>query len=328
MADRVPIVILAGSDRHAAVLPPSGKGLHPLTGYKGLDVRIDGRPIVSLIAERLAACPELGPIYLAGPGEAFGGVVEGVIPVDSDGSFGDNIWKAIERLRQDHPGKPMGFTVCDILPEPETLREMLEGFRRSRPCDLWFPLVRAPTESASLGESSWKPRYRLVPTPGEEAVEVLPGHLAIVDPAALRLDLAHRIVQIGYRTRNRKIGERRAAMARELLGELIGRDLASVASLRAPALTWSVAWTGWRAGSKLRNGTLPVAELEDALRRMFVHRGHRKRYPERRVRTPIVDALSLALDIDTEEEARQAGGEIRRSPTRARTGRPAPPPGP
>ena len=35
-----------------------------------------------------------------------------------------------------------------------------------------------------------------------------------------------------------------------------------------------------------------------------------RRHPERHVRLPIVEGLSLALDIDTVEEARAAGGDV------------------
>src|SRR5262245_60311428 len=40
---RLPLIILAGSDREAAVLPPSGRGKHSLIGHKAIDVQIHGR---------------------------------------------------------------------------------------------------------------------------------------------------------------------------------------------------------------------------------------------------------------------------------------------
>ena len=48
---------------------------------------------------------------------------------------------------------------------------------------------------------------------------------------------------------------------------------------------------------------LEVAEL-------FVKSRYLRRNPGRRVTCPIVEGLSLALDIDTEEEARQFGGDV------------------
>ena len=50
--------------------------------------------------------------------------------------------------------------------------------------------------------------------------------------------------------------------------------------------------------------------LERAVRRVVVSYGHRRRYPRRMVRLPILPGvLSLARDIDTEEEARAIGAE-------------------
>ena len=43
------------------------------------------------------------------------------------------------------------------------------------------------------------------------------------------------------------------------------------------------------------------------MRRVFVLRSHRQRHPERRVRMPLLRALSIARDIDTVEEARALG---------------------
>ena len=77
-----------------------------------------------------------------------------------------------------------------------------------------------------------------------------------------------------------------------------------------PNFAWSVLSAGLMAATKLRAGTLTRAELEDALRRVFVTWRWRRDHPESRVRTPLVESLGLALDIDTVEEARQHGGRI------------------
>ena len=44
------------------------------------------------------------------------------------------------------------------------------------------------------------------------------------------------------------------------------------------------------------------------MRRIFVRDRHRRRHPERRIFVPLVEGLSLALDVDTVEEAREIGG--------------------
>ena len=51
------------------------------------------------------------------------------------------------------------------------------------------------------------------------------------------------------------------------------------------------------------------AQLEEAIRRIFVTGKHRKQYPERQALLPLVEGRALALDIDTVEEARAMGGD-------------------
>ena len=78
-----------------------------------------------------------------------------------------------------------------------------------------------------------------------------------------------------------------------------------------PNLTWSVLRAGIPAGAALRDGTITRQQLESAMRRIFVCNRHRRRHPDRRILTPLIEGLSLALDVDTEEEAREIGGESR-----------------
>jgi hypothetical protein len=186
----------------------------------------------------------------------------------------------------------------------------MERHREDCPCDLWFPMVRRPEDRARLGASAWKPTYRIVPEEGRPAVAVLPGHLVVADPQALRLEFLYRLFQLGYRTRNRSIEHRRSTMVRGLLAELLLQDLLNLGRLKPPTLTWTVLGAALPAARALARGTITRARLEDALRRLFVRRRHRRRYPDRRVVLPFVDELTLALDIDTEEEARDHGGEL------------------
>jgi hypothetical protein len=308
----VPVVVLAGSDRQAPVLPPAARGEHPLGGYKGIDVRIGDRPLAALVVERVARVRGLGPVYLVGPARAFEDLAgAGARLIDSDGTLGDNIRAAVRGVAAGQGAGSIAFITCDVLPEVAGLEALVADYRRGAPYDLWFPLVRAPEDSRKLGVSAWKPSYRIALRHGERATPVLPGHFAIADPAALRLDFLYRLFDLGYRTRNRPIEARRRVMVRGVLAGLLVQDLLHLGRLRAPTLTWSVLVTGIAAARGLRAGTISQAELEEALRRIFVTSRHRRRHPGRRVALPVVDALPLALDIDTEEEARALGGALR-----------------
>ena len=306
----LPIVILAGSDRRAAVLPDDGRDRHPLFGYKAVDVRIGDKTLVETVIERLEACGRFRPIYVAGPRKVFGAVLSRAKLIEADGTLGQNIRTSLEALRREHPKTPIGFITCDVLPDVDTLHTVLADYDRRAPCDLWFPMIHAPEDPGKLGASSWKPAYRIVPRQGQPAVGVLPGHLAIADPEALRREFVYRLIQLGYRTRNRPIDYRRGVMVRGIVLELIYQDLRHLVTLRAPTLTWTVLSRGIADARRLRDGTITHERVERSVRKIFMTSKHRRRHPDRRVRLPIVEGLSLALDIDTEEEARAAGGDI------------------
>lgn len=306
----IPIVILAGSDRRPAELPERGRDKHPLAGFKSLAVRIGDRTLIEHAVERLRSSRWFDPVLVAGPAAVYEGKSGGAAIVDTDGTLGDNVRAGVEAVRAAHPGSVVGFTVCDILPDPSLLDRLMREYQATAPSDLWFPMVRAPASREQLGASAWKPAYGVIPAPGEAAVRVLPGHLVIGDTQALRLPLLYRLLDLGYRTRNRSIGERRGVMIRGVLGDMLLQDLLHVLRLRAPSLTWSVLRATIPAAELLRRGSITREHMEDTLRKLFVRARWRRAHPERRVVLPIVEALFLARDIDTVEEASELGGEV------------------
>jgi hypothetical protein len=269
------MVILAGSDRRPAELPERGRDKHPLAGFKSLAVRIGDRTLIEHAVERLRSSRWFDPVLVAGPAAVYEGKSGGAAIVDTDGTLGDNVRAGVAAVRAAHPGSVVGFTVCDILPDPALLDRLMREYQATAPSDLWFPMVRAPASREQLGASAWKPAYGVIPAPGEAAVRVLPGHLVIGDTQALRLPLLYRLLDLGYRTRNRSV-------------------------LRATI----------PAAELLRRGSITREHMEDTLRKLFVRARWRRAHPERRVVLPIVEALFLARDIDTVEEASELGGEV------------------
>jgi hypothetical protein len=301
----IPLVILGGSDRRPAALPPQGRDLHPLSGCKALDIRFGGRCLIEHLVDRLRSTGAFAPIWVAGPAASYQRSGAQVDVIDTDLDFGGNIRAGLETVMRKCPGLEIGFSTCDILPDRADLDAVLADYWNGDPSDLWFPLIL--TEEESLGASAWKPRYRIVPAAGEPAVVVLPGHLAIVDPNALNRSMLYRLLDLGYRTRNRPIRYRRSYMLRHVLWTLVRQDLVQLLALRLPTVTWDAVRGGLRSAAGLRRGTLTLAELEEDMRRVFVRRSHRRRYPERRIRMPLLRAMSMARDIDTVEEARALG---------------------
>jgi hypothetical protein len=281
-------------------------GFHPLSGCKALDVRIGGRPLIEHLVDRLRATGVFDPIWVAGPATAYRRLASSLEVIDTDLDFGGNIRASLETVMRACPGRDVGFTTCDILPDAADLEMLLQDFWNGEPADVWFPLILTGRDEA-LGASDWKPRYRIVPAPGQPASVVLPGHLTIVDPSALNLSMLYRLFDLGYRTRNRPIRYRRSYMLRHVLWTLLRQDFIQLLALRLPTVTWDAMRGGLRSAAGLYRGTLTLAELEEDMRRVFVLRSHRLRHPERRVRMPLLRALSIARDIDTVEEARALG---------------------
>ncbi len=300
--NKIPIIILAGSDGRPSQLPEGVDEVHSLAGLKGADLKINGVPLVKHVVERIRASDSFGPVYVAGPARVYRSICPDVDLVDTHADFGTNIDRSLRTVQARHPGEPVAFITCDILPEAETLDAMADDFRRAGPCDLWFPLVRVPTDPKKLGASVWKPRYRVRPARGRQAVEVLGGHLVIVDPPALRLDFLRRLFSHVYATRNRNLAYRRSVVLLRMIGSLLLEDCRRLLTLRLPDITWVTVRAGVGGVSRLGRGRITLAQLEQVLSDLLIRRD-RTRKTGCRVRVPLVDPLSLALDIDTEEEA-------------------------
>ena len=332
-----PLVLLAGSDARPARLTEAGRDYRALTGYKAARLEVGGRPLVRCILDRLAESGRFSDLYVAGPSRVYAGLVSGARLVDCDERLEGNLRSAFEAVREDHPHGPIAFLASDILPGVETIRTVMDGYADEAPCDVFFPLVEVPEDASALGPSEWKPRYVLRPDAGSMPRTILPGHLVIVDPDALRIGLVYRLLALSYRTRNRPIGGRGFAMLRGVLMHAIREDLRQLITLGLPDLTAALIADGATVMMGLRSGNMVRERLERAVRRVVVSSGHRRRYPRRCVRLPFfAGALSLARDIDTEEEAREIGAEWHQGlhpapggrPSRRRRGKGAPAFGP
>lgn len=304
----VPVTILGGSDLRAGTLPASGGGLHPLAAYKGEAVIVEGRPLVAWLVERLQAAHGFGPVTIAGPARIYAPLGLAARVLDTDGSVGTNLRVALEAHQAADAG-PLAVLACDVLPSVAELDELRARYEQEAPCALWFPFVRVPADPRTLGAFAWKPEYDLG-LPSGERVRILPGHLGILEPGALRLPLLYRLVDGAYRTRNHSVAYRRAVLLRTVLFSLLGQDLKRLARLKAPSRTLTTVTSGLRLARELRAGRLRLAELERLVGRIFLREHLAGSARERGIRYPLVEMISLAEDIDTEEEARAVHGEV------------------
>jgi hypothetical protein len=207
-------------------------------------------------------------------------------------------------------GGPLAVLACDVLPSTAELDELRAGYERAAPCALWFPFVRVPDDPGKLGAFAWKPVYR-VGTPTGAVVRILPGHLGIFEPTALRLPLLYKLFDAAYRTRNHSVPQRRAVMLRTVLFSLLGQDLKRLARLRLPDRTLTIVGSGLKLARELRRGHIGLQELERLIGRIFLREQPSRVAAGAGILFPILDMISLAEDIDTEEEARAVQGEVR-----------------
>lgn len=311
----IPLVILAGSDAEPPILP-DGADKHPIAGKKGMEVQVEGRPLIDHVLDRMLSSGHFSAAYVAGPREVYGERRGRAEVIDTDGNLGENLRTAVETLVERHPGGSIAITTYDIIPDPLELTELMADYQRHAPSDFWYPLVVARDEE--LGESAWKPKYRLKASPDEPARAVLPGHLIIVDPAALRLELVYRAFDLLYRSRNRPVIYRLVFMLTRLFGWFIAEDVRALLRLHPPVMAGPITYQGVRLALRLRRGVMTTEELAERTRAILVRWNHRKRHPSRRGRIPLVHAVSFAKDIDTLEEAEEQQRLFRRRKARSR----------
>lgn len=316
MSDKqtMPLIVLAGRTPGSSRLPDGVTDRHVLSGCKGAELTIAGRPLVTHVIERMRAAKAFDPVILAGPASAYSTMDLDARLLDTDESFGVNIRNAVEQIHAEYPDKPVAFITCDVLPEKEELQLALEDYHLGRETDLWFPLIRYANDGA-LGSSDWKPKYSVTPDSQGEPVSILPGHLVIVRPAAIRRRFLYRLMNVTYNTRNRPVLYRTWVLFSRLAGAMTREDFAALMEGHIPRLWFRALRDGIFAGVSLSRGGTAVSELERVADNLLIWPHCRDEWPERGVRAPLLDALSLARDIDTREEASEfdrkmtSGGE-------------------
>ena len=306
----IPLIILAGSDPEPAALPEAGANLHPLKGAKGMDLRIGGRPIIDLLLDRVQESGCFEPVFIAGPARVYGESRNGAQVIDTNSTFGGNIEASVTAVAPLSPDGNVAVTTCDILPEGDELRRLMDDYYDHEPLDFWAPMILAPERPTEMGASAWKPKYQIQPTPDSEPATLLPGHLVIADTNAVRLPLVYRTFDLAYRSRNRGVLYRLWLIVTHIFFGLVVQDFRHLLGFRLPDLTVTVISNGVMLALHLQEGVITSDEMAERLRRIFVSFKHRRKFPNRKGRLPLMHALSMAKDIDTEEEAKEIAREL------------------
>lgn len=297
----IPVVILGGSDRKPAHLPASGAKLHPLVEYKGAALQVRGRPLIAHLVQRLNAAEAFGPVTITGPARVYGSLGLEAKVLDSDGSVATNLRASIEHCAP--ADGPMAVLACDVLPTAGEFTDLRRQYEVASH-NVWLPFVRKPDDPTRLGVFAWKPTYPVIPASNGEPVDILPGHLCIFEPRSLRLPLLYRLMDAAYRTRNRRIGTKLAGLLSTALLGLLAIDARRLTRLRAPDRTVTTVASGLRLVRGLRASRLHIEELQHIVEQILLRERVWDGPPEECVSFPVVNMLSLAEDVDTEEEAR------------------------
>lgn len=301
-SDPLPILILAGSDQRPGPVGPGLTADVMLSGYKGALALPSGRCLAAELIDRLRRSGRFADPVLLGPLSIYERRVDCEV-VDVTGTLDKTLSRVTGLLGERYsPDQPVAISTCDILPTVEEISEIIEtGYAPNAACHFWWQIVTA--EPGELGAGSWKPRYGLRTAPGAPLLTVYPGHLVIIRPNALRLDLLNGLLVAIYRYRNRPLKKRFLPMLRSGLSLLAGHDLRNLARRQLPILTVSIPWHIVRAYAGIRRGTLTLSEFERRLAGAIVHRDYHDGRP---FVITMTRATSFAKDIDTLAELREA----------------------
>lgn len=305
--ERIPILILAGSDRRPGRVGPGLTSDAMLSGYKGALLLRNGRCLAAELVARLRATERFADPILFGPRHVFEHLVD-CETVHVEGSLANTLSQVLTTIRSRfEPDRPVAISSVDILPSVEEFQTLLaDGYDPNADCHFWWQITAADPQE--LGASSWKPRYGLRSSRNGPLQSVYPGHFVILRPAALRLELLNRLLVAAYRYRNWPLHHRVLPLLARGIALLIKQDLLNLLRFQLPLLTVSIPWHILRAYWGIRKGSLTLDTFQRHLARTVVHRGFRREpHPFVVTMTPIA---SFAKDIDTLGELQEATGHF------------------
>ena len=186
MSDRLPIIILGGSDQRPSTVPQQLASTDMLTGFKGATPLPWGRTLAGELIHRIGLTQRFARPIVIGPQRVYQGQVDADV-VDAEGSLVVTIRTAMRAITQRFdPAQPVAIMACDVLPTVEELQAVLDDdYQPHRQCMFWWQLV--PATRQQLAASHWKPAYPIRPTPDSEPLTLYPGHLVILRPQSLRV---------------------------------------------------------------------------------------------------------------------------------------------
>jgi len=309
MTDRLPLIILAGSDQRAGPVPAGLPPEQVLRGCKGAHRLPTGRPLVAELVDRYRQSGRFADPIVVGPAHVYRGLLDCEL-IHVQGNLAATLACVREQaMTRFDPAQPLALSTCDILPTADEIRRLIEeSYDPHSGCCFWSEVITAQPEE--LGASSWKPSYRVRTDDGRETMKIYPGHLVIVRPEALRIRLTSHLLKVAYRFRNRDMRWRHLQIVAHGLGRLIWEDMRGLMRGRWPLLSVAIPYHGLRAYYLWRRGQLSLRGFEHAVNRAFLHRRFQRHNGGRPVVFAATRILSFAKDIDTVAELAELGARV------------------
>jgi hypothetical protein len=306
MFERLPLIILAGSDEGRSAVPDQLQADDMLDGPKGDKVLRSGRCLVEELVHSVRESDCFSDIVIVGPKRRYGGKVSCDV-VDVEGNLVNTLQSVVDTVQARYDvQQPVALSSCDILPTAGDFRSLLnDSYAAHRESHFWWQMVEATAEQ--MGASHWKPAYHFPEAPGEPQRRLYPGHLVVTRVASLRIHLGTRLLQLAYRYRNRMLRKRYLGITLRMLGTLISEDLRNLLAGKPPTLTFSVPYRGLSAYFKYQRRELTLRDYERAVASIMLHREFHRSSGGRPVVISISPIVSFAKDIDTVAELEELG---------------------
>ena len=198
MLERLPLIILAGSDSRRASVPSGMHAADMLAGHKGALRLADGKPLVGEVIDRFRQSGRFQDPILVGPARIYEPLSLDCQVVDSEGALSTTLEDAVSVVTSRFDTHaPVAFTACDILPTADELSSLMaDAYDPLANSVCWSQLVAARPDE--MGASSWKPGYAFADSV-RGAMNLYPGHLVVVRLAALRFEIMTRLLHLAYR---------------------------------------------------------------------------------------------------------------------------------
>jgi hypothetical protein len=276
-----------------------------LVGPKGALHLPNGNTLAGELMERFRASGRFQRPILVGPARVFREQGLDCEIVDTNGNLADTLHRTMETIGK-HFGMsvPIAVSACDILPTAGEISELLtSGYDPVEECVFWWQMVES--ERTRMGASKWKNTYRFrIGT--DTTIDLYPGHLVILRPEALRIEVMIRLLQLAYRYRNRPLWRRVIGMNLRGLGILAWQDVCNLRRFQFPSLMFSIAFHCWLAYRQYAREELSLSGFEHTFTKVFVHRHFHHLAKNRPVVVSTSHTHSFARDLDTKAELEEA----------------------